>query len=114
MRKKLLIAIITVSILSFIATVNVFAGNGTIYIAEPIQGKIGIDKTVISLFNADGTKLREIYVNGIMAKVSPNGKYIVYLEDKENGPRELALADSEGNKLRNLPTLFRNKNLNKR
>lgn len=109
MRKKLLIAIITVSILSFIATVNVFAGNGTIYIAEPIQGKIGIDKTVISLFNADGTKLREIYVNGIMAKVSPNGKYIVYLEDKENGPRELALADSEGNKLRNLPTLFRNK-----
>jgi len=84
-------------------TAAAFASDSLIYVAEPIMEKdIDTVKTLISIFKPDGTELKKVLVNGTLARVSPDGKHIIYLERKTNEPWEIVLSDSDGKKLKYL------------
>ncbi|NOZ68671.1 MAG: hypothetical protein GXP46_05390 [Deferribacteres bacterium] len=91
----------------WLGTETTAAAGSTIYIAEPIYkaGTTDIDKTLVTLFKPTGAKIRELYINGIMPRVSPDGRYFAYMEaDKKSWTaRRAAIADSQGRKIRNLP-----------
>jgi len=116
MRKGIfLILILSILLALFAMTGSLLASEGIIYIAETeIANKVEKSKTLISKFKPDGTELKKIYVNGIMARVSPDGKKIIYLEHtgyvdpaSESEPIwEIAIADESGEKIKNLPTFF--------
>lgn len=83
----------------FIIIDSAFASARLIYVAEPIKTKdVDSMKTVISKFNTDGTELDKIVIGGTFATISPDGKQIIYLEQKTNEPWEVVLADADGKK----------------
>jgi hypothetical protein len=74
-----------------------------IYIAEPVKEKdTDSIKTLISRFAQDGSPLGKIVVNGTFASVSPDGKHIIYVEQKAESPWEIALSDINGKIIRYL------------
>lgn len=117
MRKGIFIIafVLSIFLISLIKPSFLSASEEVIYVIEtenlsdPEQYK-----TSISKFKPDGTELKKLYINGFMAKVSPNGKQIVYLEHKGNIGEgtdaepiwEVALADENGKKIKNLPTFL--------
>jgi WD40 repeat protein len=73
------------------------ASPSLIYVAEPIKSnKSDSIKTVISKFTSDGTELNKFVVDGTFATVSPDGKQVVFLEQKTDEPWKIVLADSDG------------------
>lgn len=98
----------SISILLTLCMTKVVYGGQIIYIADPSFKKdVKTTKTQISLFNADGTEIEDILVDGIMARVSPDGKRIAYIENL-NDVLELVIADAKGKKIRNLPIFLGN------
>jgi hypothetical protein len=100
--KNFLIAAFTLFLLSPMTRTS-YASNEQIYIAELLmEDDLQTAKTLISIFKPDGAKLKEVLINGLMARVSPDGKNIVYLELKESEPWAIVLSNSEGKKVKNL------------
>lgn len=103
--RNLFIALVIV-FFTLLAIETVSSAN-VIYIAEPlIENGIEKTKTIINLYKPDGTELKKTLVNGIMARLSPDDKYIVYLEQRKYLTGEIAIADSDGRKIRNLPSFL--------
>ncbi len=101
--RKLFIALISIS-MAFAQVETLLADDNVIYIAEPvIKDDMETAKTLISIFKPDGTEIKKINIDSIMARVSPDGKNIVYLEQKKDNTWELVLADSKGKRYKNFP-----------
>jgi Tol biopolymer transport system component len=95
--------LLTSILLLILITGSALAFDERIYIAELImENDLETARTLISVFKPDGTNLKETLINGVMARVSPDGKFIIYLELKKDNPWEIVLADSEGKKVKNL------------
>ena len=83
--------------------------NGVIYISEivTVQGT-GENKTLLSAFHPNGTKVKELEINGLMARMSPGQKQLVYIQlnsEPHLSPWDLVIADSNGNKIKTLQFL---------
>ncbi|MBI3354675.1 MAG: PD40 domain-containing protein [Nitrospirae bacterium] len=107
--KKLILVFILFQLISIR---TVFAFEDVIYFNVPISGS----KTEIYITKPDGEQIKKILVNGIMPRISPDGRFIAYLEQtgfresvKSEPVFELALADRDGNKIKSLATFLHNK-----
>lgn len=60
-------------------------------------------KWIVSIFSPDGSELKKVAVNGVMARVSPDSKYIAYLEYNESKKWELAISGINGDKIKTFP-----------
>ncbi len=109
------IALITFVLIIFFASLmtagflKASESESVIYIAESKGKNWNEEITLITKVRPDGTELRKIYVNGIKTKISPDGKKIIYLENKGSQDEpiwEIALADENGKKINNLPTFL--------
>lgn len=99
-----------------IAVAVLFLSIWGIRTAPALENAISIsipigDKTEIHSVQPDGKRIKTAVVNGTMPKVSPDGRSIAYLEQTglsaSDGPVfELAIADRDGKKIRNLPTFL--------
>ena len=110
---KTMLSIFQSLALMFIMVDSSFASAPLIYVAEPIKTKdVDSMKTVISKYNSDGTELNKIVIDGTFATVSPDGRHVIYLEQKTNEPWEIVLADADGKKPKYLDVMkIRKKNI---
>lgn len=98
----------SISVLLILFVTEVVYGGQIIYIADQsVKEDVKTAKTQISIFNTDGTEIEDILVDGIMARVSPDGKQIAYIENLNNA-WELVIADAKGKKVRSLPAYLGN------
>ena len=55
--------------------------NGVIYISEIVTvQETGENKTLLSAFHSDGTKVKQLEINGLMARMSPDQNQLVYIQ----------------------------------
>lgn len=95
--KSFITMIITVTLVSFVTPAIGFTAQDIIYISEPAKlAAEEISMTQITFFKSNGKLLRTVFIDGMMAKVSPDGKYIAYIK-RSNKDRHLIIADSDGN-----------------
>jgi WD40 repeat protein len=91
--------------------------NGVIYISEIVTAQgTGENKTLLSAFHPDGTKVKELEINGLMARMSPDQSQLVYIQlnnEPNRSPWDLVLADSNGNKIKMLQFLTKEAKGNK-
>src|SRR4030067_1764911 len=98
--RKIILSFIIMT-LTTMAINTSFALADKIYIVETmLEADIATSKSRIGLFKSDGTKLDSLTINGTLARVSPDGKSIVYME-RTNDSWSLAFADSTGKKTGN-------------
>lgn len=83
--------------------------NGVIYISEIVTAQdTGENKTLLSAFHPDGTKVKQLEINGLMARMSPDQNQLVYIQlnnESNRSPWDLVIADSNGNKIKTLQFL---------
>jgi len=86
-----------------------FRPDEVIYISEIVTAKdTGENSTLLSAFRPDGTQVKELQINGLMARMSPSQKQLVYIQlnrDPKQSPWDLVIADSNGRKNRTLQFL---------
>jgi Tol biopolymer transport system component len=113
LNRNLMKKLILVFILSQLISIRlVLAFEDVIYFNVPTAG----GKTEIYITKPDGKQIKKIVVNGIMPRISPDSRFIAYLEQtgfresvKSEPVFELVLADRDGNKIKSLATFLHNK-----
>ena len=86
-----------------------FQPDGVIYISEIVTLKnTGENKTLLSAFHPDGTQVKKLEIDGLMARMSPDQDRLVYINvnrDPGQSPWDLVIADSNGQQVKTLPFL---------
>lgn len=107
MKHKKCLLVLTALCLNIVCTQ---IANATIYVSEIVHaGANHKTATLLSVFKDDGIAIREIPVPGIMVRVSPDQKSIVYVGTPESDTKTMAwdvfISDLKRNTTRALPFL---------
>jgi WD40 repeat protein len=102
MKKPMVMLLLSLFLLNLIIGTS-DASEERIYIGElVIKNGLQTAKTLISIFKRDGIKVDEVLIDGVMARVSPDGNHIIHLDLKNADHWDIILADSRGRKIRTL------------
>ena len=94
--KSFLTVIIAATLAAFMTPAKGLTAQDIIYISEPVKlTDEEITKTQVTLFKSNGRLLKTVFIDGMIAKVSPDGKYIGYIK-RSDKDRHLIVADSDG------------------
>jgi len=98
-------ALFTFALLCSILLPQVGYPDASIYVSEFVRSDDGDTRTLVSVFQTNGLKTEEIYINSTIARISPDKKHWAYIEQENEDSWELVLADGKGKKLRTLNVL---------
>jgi WD40 repeat protein len=99
MKLNLFLAVLCISLVSQITDIN-----AAIYVSELVDGNRDSRRTLVSVFEGNGARREEFYVNSTLARMAPDKKHWAYVEQgtEASGAWELALADARGKKVQTM------------